>query len=195
MANYCKWVFAHFNFGAELDSEQNSKLLRIVAFILSVAMLLLIHLNPRAPEGPANMVFLKYLSLDFEVKDQVLAVATLKNVFVKHFVAHMNPANVALNAHFKHPAFHLRCLKDVHQDFPEKVDTYELARKRKPLRCFYTRSSKEAPCIKAGDLKFWNSVDHHIRTSKQYIGRMSQYLHGKKIRDNNAYHGGMKVDM
>ena len=39
-------------------------------------------------------------------------------------------------------AFHLSCSKDFHQDLPEKVDTHERAWKRKPLRCFYTRSSK-----------------------------------------------------
>ena len=74
-------------FGAQLDSEQNSKLLRIVAFILSVhvPMFFLIHLNPRAPKGPANMVFLGDLLLDFEVKYQDLAVTPLKNVFIKHF--------------------------------------------------------------------------------------------------------------
>ena len=80
-------------FGTELDSEQNSKLLRIVAFILSVyvPMCFLIHLNPCAPEGPAYIIFLRDLLLDFEVKDQDLAVTALKNVFIKHFVAWINP--------------------------------------------------------------------------------------------------------
>ena len=50
-------------------------MLRIVAFILSVyvPMFFQIYLNPRAPEGPANMVFLRDL----------IAVTALKNVFVK----------------------------------------------------------------------------------------------------------------
>ena len=49
-------------FDAELDSEENSKLLKTVAFILSVyvPMFFLIHLNPRVSEGPANMVFLVF---------------------------------------------------------------------------------------------------------------------------------------
>ena len=58
-------------FGAELDSEQNTKLMRIVAFIISVyvPMFFRIHLNPRAPEGLTNiMLFLRDL-LDFEVKE------------------------------------------------------------------------------------------------------------------------------
>ena len=69
-------------FGAELDSEQNSKMLRIVAFILSVyvPMCFRIYLNPRAPQGPANMVSLGDLLLDFEVKYQGVAVTALKNV-------------------------------------------------------------------------------------------------------------------
>ena len=63
------------------------------------------------------------------------------------------PTNLAWNAHSTHPAFHLNCSEDIHQDLPEKVDTHERAWKRKPLRCFYTRSSK-APCIKTRDQKF-----------------------------------------
>ena len=31
---------------------------------------------------------------------------------VQHFVAGMNPTTVALNAHFKHSAFHLSCWKE-----------------------------------------------------------------------------------
>ena len=54
-------------------------------------MLFLIHLNPRAPEGPANMVFVRDLLFDFEVKYQDFAVTALKNVFIRHFVAWINP--------------------------------------------------------------------------------------------------------
>ena len=135
---YCKSVFAHFNVWRRTGFRARSKLLRIVAFSLSayVPMIFRIRLNLRAPEGPTNIVFLRDLLLDFEVKDQDLAETALKNVFVKHFVAWMNPTNVALNARSKHSAFHLSCLKNVHHDLPEKADTHELAWKRKSLRCF-----------------------------------------------------------
>ena len=46
------------------------------------------------------------------------------------------PTNAALNAHSKHPAFHLSCLKVKSEDLPEKVDTHKRAWKRKPLRFF-----------------------------------------------------------
>ena len=107
------------------------------------------------------------------------------------------PTNLVWNAHSKHPAFLLSCSKDIHQDLSEKVDTHERAWKRKPLRCFYTRSSK-ASCIKTRDQKFWNRVGHHNRTCERYIGRrgrMSQCLFGGTIRDSSTSHGRMKVDM
>ena len=52
-------------------------------------MFFLIHLNPRVPEGPANMLFFRDLLL--EVKYQDLAVTAQKNVFIKHFVTWINP--------------------------------------------------------------------------------------------------------
>ena len=64
-------------FGAELESKQDFKLLRIVALSVYNPMCFLIHLNPRAPEGQANMIFLRDLLLDFEVKYQDLALTTL----------------------------------------------------------------------------------------------------------------------
>ena len=60
-------------FGSDMTEVQKEKLLRIVSYIVSVyvPMLLHIHLNPRAPEGPTNMLFLRDL-LDFQQKDEIL---------------------------------------------------------------------------------------------------------------------------
>ena len=54
-------------FDTKMTVTQNSKLLQITSYIISVyvPMFVKIHLNPRASEGPTNMIFLRYLSLDF----------------------------------------------------------------------------------------------------------------------------------
>ena len=86
-------------FGCGMSTSQKGKLLRIVSYVVTVyvPMFLKIHLNPRAPDGPSNMLFLRDLLLDYHQKDEMLANQGLKKVFVKHFVSWMNPINVALN--------------------------------------------------------------------------------------------------
>ena len=69
-------------------------------------MFVKIHLNPRASEGPTNLIFLRYLSLDFRQKQRTnLVDHCLKPVFVKHLCSWMNPINVTLNIRSKSPAF------------------------------------------------------------------------------------------
>ena len=86
---------------------QNSKLLQITRYIISVyvPMFVKILLNPRASEGPTNMIFLRYLSLGFRQQHANLVDHCLKPVFLKHFCSWMNPINVTLNIHSKSPAF------------------------------------------------------------------------------------------
>ena len=75
-------------------------------------MFVKIHLNPRAPEGPTNTIFLLYLLLDCRQQHTNLVDHCLKLVFVKHFCSWMNPINVPLNVHSKSPAFQAKHLQD-----------------------------------------------------------------------------------
>ena len=90
----------------ELSSAQAAKLKRIASFIVSVyvPMFFRIHSNPRAPEGPNNMLFLRDVVLDYKHIDNEL-VEVIRKIFLKHFHAWMNPTNVALNIHSKIPAY------------------------------------------------------------------------------------------
>ena len=72
------------------------------------------------------MIFVRNLLLDFRSKDLDLA-DMLKKTFTKHFVAWINPTNIALNTHSKDPAFNL---KDPQQSLPENVNTESLAWQR-----------------------------------------------------------------
>ena len=164
---------------------QKAKLLRIVSHIVSVyvPMLLHIHLNPRAPEGPTNMLFLRDLLLDFQQKDEILVDQILKKVFIKHFSSWMNPINVALNVYSNNPAYQLKHLQDPHQNLTDEVDIQQLAWKRAPLKSYFTSQSKHAPCLTVVNKFFWNSVDNHNRSCERFIGRMSRCLSDKKVRD------------
>ena len=86
---------------------QNSKLLQITRYIISVyvPMFVKIHLNPRASEGPTNIIFLRYLSLDFRQQHTNLVDHCVKPMCLKRFCSWMNPINVTLNMHSKNPAF------------------------------------------------------------------------------------------
>ena len=93
-------------FDTKMTVTQNNTL-QITSYIISVyvPMFLKIHLNPRASEGPTNMIFLRYLSLDFRQQRTNLVNHCLKPVFVKHFCSWINQINVTLNIHSKSPAF------------------------------------------------------------------------------------------
>ena len=64
-------------------------------------------MNPHAPEGPNNMLFLRDVVLDYERIDNELVEVIEKN-FLKRFHAWMNPTDVALNTHSKNPAYNLQ---------------------------------------------------------------------------------------
>ena len=110
----------------------------------------------------------------------------LKKTFTKHFVAWMNPTNIALNTHSKDPAFNLKDLQDPQQSLPENVSNESLAWQRASIKKFFIMKSKQAPCIKAGNKSFGNSVDNHNRTCERFIGKISQCLLQGRIRDSKA---------
>ena len=94
-------------FETKMTDTPKSKLLQITSYIIPVYMPMFVktHLNLHAPEGPTNMIFLRYLLLDFRQQHTNLVDHCLKPVFVKHFCSWMNPINVTLNVHSKSPAF------------------------------------------------------------------------------------------
>ena len=139
------------------------------------------------------MLFLRDLFLDFtHIDDELMQV--LKKIFVKHFSAWMNPTNVALNVHSKNPAFRIAHLQDPDQSLPESVDTEALALKRTPIKSYFSKASKQAPCVHNGNMQFWNNVDNHNRSCERFIGKMSKCLLDRKIQDSSAP-SKRKVDM
>ena len=146
-------------------------------------MFVKIHLNPRAPEGPTSMIFLRDLELDFRQQHTNLVDHCLKPVFVKYFCSWMNLINVTLNVHSKNPAFQAKHLKDPDQQLPGDVDTTQLAWKRAPISTYFESSSKAAPCLQIDDKVFWNSIDNHDRSCERYIGLMPRCLSEGRMKD------------
>ena len=143
-------------FDTKMTVTQNSKLLQITSYIISVyvSMFVKIQLNPRASEGPTNMIFLRYLSLNFRQQHTNLVDHCLKLVFVEHFCSWMNPINVTLDVYSKSPAFQAKHLKDPDQLLSGDVDTKQLAWKRASIRPYFGCSSKAAPCLQIDDKVF-----------------------------------------
>ena len=86
----------------EFSEEHVEKLVHVCSFIVSVyaPMFLRIH-NPRAPEGPSNMIFLRNILLDFKSAmgfDYEMC-ESLTKAYINHSVAWLNPTNVAVSAH------------------------------------------------------------------------------------------------
>ena len=161
----------------ELVLTQAAKLKKIASFIVSVfvPMSFLIHLNPRTTEGPDKMLFLRDVVLDYKrINDELVEV--IRKMFLKHFHAWMNPTNVALNIQFKILAYKIDHLKNPDQSLPESVDIEALALKRIPMKSFYSKASKQAPSVHAGNITFWNSVDNHNRNGEQFIVKMWKCL-------------------
>jgi len=184
-------------FGKAMTQVQKAKLLRLVSYAVSVyvPMFLRVHLNPRAPEGPSNMLFLRDLLLDYHQKDEMLVDHSLKKVFIKHFCSWMNPVNVTLNVFSKNPAYQVKHLEDPQQNLSDEVDTQQLAWKRMPLKSYFSSRSKVAPCLEIPSKKFWNSVDNHNRSCERFIGHMSRCLTAKKVRDFKTSQEKNRTDM
>ena len=130
----------------ELSSAQAAKPKRIASFTV---------LDPCAPEGPNNMLFLRYVALDYKPIDKEL-VEVIRKIFLKHFNAWKNPTNAALNVHSKNPAYKVDHLKDQDPDqsLLESVDMEALALKRTPMKSFFSKASEQTPCVHTGNIKF-----------------------------------------
>ena len=101
----------------EITDTQKAKLPCVVAIIVSVYVLMFtkVHLNPRAPERPSNMVFLRDLLPDFRDNDEMMVGGSLKKASIKHFCTSVNPITVCLNLCSKNPVYQLKHFQDPEQ--------------------------------------------------------------------------------
>jgi len=171
----------------ELHAEEKNKLYRLVSYIVSVYLpsFLMIHLNPRASEGPRLTLFQRDLLLAYEVVDPGLC-EVVKRYFIQHAFSWLSPHNIALSLYSENPPFTKEVLISL-SSLPEEIAREGLLLTRGTnLKDFFTVASKSAPCVLFGSTEFWKCIDNHNRCNEREIGKLKDLLHRKKIRDNSS---------
>ena len=141
-----------FNLG-NLSNLQQKRLNKIVSFIISVYLpsFIMIHLNPKAAEGPSLTLFQRDLILAYRQLEPNIA-DVVWNYFVPHASKWLSPVNVALSVYAETPPYSVEAVS-FSESFPDSVEIRTLlSDPRKRLRHFFTKQSKEAPCISASHL-------------------------------------------
>ena len=158
-------------FETKMTVTQNSKLLQITSYIISVyvPMFVKIHLNPRASEGPTNMIFLRYLLLDFRQQHTNLVDHCVKPVFLKHFCSWMNPINVTLNIHSKSPAFQAKQWKITISNFLVMLTPNNLHGSEHLSGHTSDPAVKQHLASRLTTKFFWNSIDNHNRSWREMV--------------------------
>ena len=163
-----------FNVG-NLSTDQKMKLQKIVSYTLCVYVpsFLMIHLNPRVPEGPFLNLFQRDLLFAFRQIEPAVA-----NVAMKYFLEHASKwlswKNVALSVYSEVPPYTTEAIK-TSRSFPQSVDVrLFLQDPTKKLKHFFTLKSKDAPCITASHIhpSFWKSIDNNNRSTERRIGKL-----------------------
>ena len=158
-----------------LSTDQKMKLQKIVSYILCVYVpsFLMIHLNPRVPEGPFLNLFQRDLLFAFRQIEPAVA-----NVAMKYFLEHASKwlswKNVALSVYSEVPPYTTEAIK-TSRSFPQSVDVrLFLQDPTKKLKHFFTWKSKDAPCITASHIhpSFWKSIDNNNRSTERRIGKL-----------------------
>jgi len=184
-----------YNQGSLTDA-QKIKLVRIVSYIISVYVpsFLMIHLKPRAPEGPYLTLFQRDLLLAYSELDPSVANLVLK-YFLDHASEWLTSKNVALSVHAEVAPYTAEAVK-THQSLPDHVDIRRLLQKKNTtLKDFFTKSSKFAPCISAGHVSpaFWQSIDNHNRSTERLIGKLKNVIQDSKVNNPLAQQTALDI--
>lgn len=160
------------------------QIVQIVSYVINVyaPSFLRIHFNPRATEGPKNILYLRDLLLAFRQVDSDLANVT-KPHFLRHAVTWVGGPNLALNAYSDDAPFSLADLRSRAQRLPASVPVERMLWEHKGIKAFYTEATKQARCLQAGTAEFWRSVDNHNRSCERFNGYLGKLFSTKSIHD------------
>lgn len=152
-------------------------LVTIVNFIVDVyaPFWFQIHLNPRLPSGPANILFARDLLLGHENEELFHHILPY---FQSHALTWLSPKNLCVSVYSESPPMPI---EDVRKIRTMHVDVEDLLWSSRPLKAFFTIESQCAPCISHGNYNYWNSVDNHNRSCERLIGVMKDIIGKGKI--------------
>ena len=130
-----------------LTVTQKNKIQKVVSYIVCVyPSFLMIHLNPKAPEGLFLSIFYRNLLSCFIKIDPNITDAVMK-YFLAHASQRLSWKNVALSVHAKIVPYNAEAVKSS-KSLLEEVDMRSLFQDRRSrLKHFLTNRSNEAPCI------------------------------------------------
>jgi len=152
-----------------LSAIDVAKLKRLVSYIISVYVpsFIMIHLNPRACDGPYLNLFQRDLLIAFQEIDIDVADVVFK-YFVEHGSQWMSSENVALSLYSDSPPMSLDAVK-TSISLPAAVNISAQLRSRSArLKSFFTVQSKTAPCVVCTNVPaaFWRVIDNNNRSTE-----------------------------
>ena len=163
----------------KLSDEEKIKLTELISYIVSVyvSSFIMIHLKPKACDGPFLTLFQRDLFFAHREIDEEVADVVLK-YFVEHGSARLSPKNVALSLFSDCPPFSLNAVK-TSSSLPADVDTrVQLQCRAARLRNFFTVQSQRAPCVMHNSIPamFWNTIENNNRCTERRIGKLKNII-------------------
>lgn len=171
-------------FKLTLTEHQKQNCLTILKWVVNVYCpnFLLVHLRPRGPDGPRNILHLRDYILAFQQEDEEM-VAMIKPYFMRHAVTWVGGQNLAINAFSNDAPFSVQDLLNDRQRLPRSIPTEEYLWQPRSIREFYVRRTKDAWCLRSATPSFWRSIDNHNRTCERYNGYLGKIFERKTIND------------
>ena len=172
-----------------LSNLQRKRINKTVSFIISVylPLFIMIHLNPKAAEGPSLTLFQRDVFLVYHQVEPNIA-GVVWNYFVPHAPKWLSSVNVPLRVYAETPPYSVKAAS-FSESFPDSVEIRTLlSDPKKCLRHFFTKQSIEASCISASNLNpyFWHAIDCYNRSTERLIGILKKIIN-QKIFDAPKY--------
>ena len=145
----------------EMSQLQRTHSLSVIELVVNVYCPTFLRNNfrPRAPDGPGNILYLRDLILAYQNVQEELTDA-IKPCFMRYAVPWHGSAGKTSSR------------------ISSGWGIWQLA-----IKEFYTKSTKQAWCLRAGSPSFWRSIDNHNRTFERFNGYLGKILEKKSIWD------------
>ena len=163
----------------KLSDEEKIKSTKLISYIVSVYVpsFIMIHLKPKASDGPFLTLFQRDLLFAYRKIDEEVADVVLK-YFVEHGSKWLSPKNVALSLFSDCPPFSLNAVK-TSSALPADVDTrVQLQCRAARLRNFFTVQSQRVPYVMHNSIPaiFWKTIENNNRCTERQIGKLKNII-------------------
>ena len=164
------------------STEESWKNCVIHCFCVYAPSFLKVHFRRRAPDGPAKYLYMRNLALSHKAIDKKIYQAN-KKCLIKHAESWLTPHNEVFSVFSNDCHFSVENLKSDEQELPETAHLRALLLQRMPLKCYFTRESKTAPCLMNGTKEFWCSIDNNNQANERFVGKVKMVLKQGMVED------------